>query len=151
MKQVVNDVFETLGGVAAGTVKQAVSDVKSGAEDIAKAVGAKPDDTGTKQNEPNPPAHTDEQYQKIKQAAKSRSTVRYRQIQEEIKLLEDKRKKELPKEITGKPGFSQEKAIKQLEEKPASAKATAGEKDKLPPLPAQRASKKAEMFRGASG
>lgn len=144
-KAIISDVFETLGGVAAGVGQQAVINVKAGAEDLAKAAGVKVDDsTSPKSNELTPPAHTDEQYRKIENAAKARSAAKYKQIQEEIRQLEEKRKKELPKQITGKPGFSEEKAVKQLEVKKEEEK-------KLPPLPAQRASKKTEMFRGASG
>lgn len=151
VKQVITDVFETLGGVAAGTGQQVVKSVKGGTEDIAKAVGVMPDDTPSFAGESQPNAQTDEQNKKIQSASNARSAAKYRQIQEEIKQIQLKRKQELPKQVTGKPGFSEEKAIKQLEEKPTFATATAGEKDKLPPLPAQRASKKAEAFRGASG
>lgn len=137
MKNIIADVFETLGGVIKGAGKQAGVDAKKAAEEASQSIGIK---TITPEEE-NPPAHTEEQYQKIDEAAKKRTAARYQQIQEEIKLLQDKRKKETPQNVAGSPGFSEEKAIKQLEEK----------KDSLPPLPAQRASRKTEMFRGTSG
>lgn len=132
-KQVVSDVFETLGGAAVGTAKK-----------TAEELGLKPAPDEGKEVQPSLPAQTPEQWQKIKEAAKSRAAARYRQIQEEIRLLQQKRKQELPKQVIGKPGFSEEKAVRQLEEKKEEEK-------KLPPLPAQRASRKTEMFRGVSG
>lgn len=151
MKRVVTDVFETLGGVATGTVKQAVSDVKKGGEEIAKAVGLKPDGATAAVNE-TPPAQTEEQYQKIKNAAENCTTARYKQIQEEIRQLQVKRERELPKQTTGKPGFDEGKAVKQLEMGGvASTEVSASQSKKPPPLAVQRATKKTEMFRGASG
>jgi hypothetical protein len=136
MKNTIADAFETLGGIVKGTGKQAAQDVKKAAEDIPESLGIK----AVTPEEETPPAHTEEQYQKIDEAGKKRTAARYRQIQEEIKLLQDKRKKETSQNETSTEP-SEEKAIKQLEEK----------KDDLPPLPAQRASRKTEMFRGTSG
>ena len=150
MKQVVTDVFETLGGMATGTVKQAASDVKKGGEEIAKAVGIKPDGATAAVNE-TPPAQTEEQYQKIENAAQGRTIAKYKQIQEEIRQLQVKREKELPKQVTGKPGFDEGKAVKQLEVGGAASTEIPSQSKKLPPLPVQRATKKTEIFRGASG
>lgn len=143
MKQVVTDVFETLGGVVSGTAKQVASDATKAVEEAAKAVGIKPENSANP-NDSSAPAHNEQQYANIERASRSRAVAKYRQIQEEIKQIQIEKKRELPKEIAGKPGFSEEKAIKQLEVKKEEEK-------KLPPLPIQRASKKAEMFRGASG
>jgi len=133
-KQIATDVFEILGGVAQSTGRQAVADVKE----------AFTSQTGKPQDDSAAPAHTEEQYQKIEQAAKKRAAARYKQIQEEIKRLQEKRRKEIPKTVSGKPGFDEGEAIKQL-------KTGKPEEKKLPPLPAQRASRKTEIFRGVSG
>lgn len=144
-KGIVSDVFETLGGMVKGTAKQAVSDAKKMGEQAAVELGlsqakAKQDDQQKK------PAQTEEQEKKIAQAAKMRTAAKYKQILEEIKQFQKKREQEIPKAVSGKPGFDEGKAIKQLETgKPED------DKKKLPPLPVQRATKKTEMFRGASG
>lgn len=151
-KQVVADVFETLGGVVSGTAKQAASDATKAVEEAAKAVSIKPENSANP-NDSSAPAHNEQQYANIERASRSRAAAKYRQIQEEIRKLQVKREKELPKQITGKPGFDEGKAVKQLEVgggTSAEVSASPG-KDKLPPLPVQRATKKTEMFRGASG
>ncbi|MBU2577399.1 hypothetical protein KKA69_01050 [Patescibacteria group bacterium] len=140
MRNIVAEALETLGGIVKGAGKQASQDAKKAVEDVPESLGLK----AITPEEENPPAHTDEQYKKIDEAAKKRTAVQYRQIQEEIKQIQDKRKKETPQNVAGSPGFSEEKAIKQLEEKKEDDK-------KLPPLPAQRSSRKTETFRGTSG
>lgn len=142
-KQVVSDIFETMGGAAKATGQQAASDVKKMGEDFLESLGVKPS-LGQKPPDPNIVQKDDEQMKNLNEADRSRSTARYQQIQEEIKALQKKRTQEIPKEIAGKPGFSEEKMIKQIETKQA-------DKKKPEPLPVKQASKKAEMFRGASG
>lgn len=142
-KQVVSDVFESLGGAAKATGKQAASDVKKMGEDFLESLGLKPAQS-QKPLEPDVNQKKEEQISQAQEADTSRSLSRYRQIQEEIRALQKKRSQELPKEITGKPGFDEGKAVKQLEMK-------AADKKKPPPLPAQRESQKAERFRGVSG
>jgi len=143
-KQVIADTFETLGSVVQGTGKQVADSVKKAGGDIAAELGLKQPPAPQQESTQPVPAHTPEQYQKIEEAAKKRAAARYREIQEEIKALQKKREKEVPKQVSGKPGFSEEKAVRQLEEKKEEEK-------KLLPLPVQRASKKTEMFRGTSG
>jgi len=144
-KQIISDTFETLGGVVQSTAGQVKQAVKQMGGDVAESLGLKPVQQQTQGGDAgNPPQQTEEQTKKIEQAAKKRADIQYRQIQGEIRAIEEGRKKELPKQITGKPGFSEEKAIKQLEEKKTEGK-------KLPPLPVRQASRKAEMFRGVSG
>lgn len=145
-KQIVADVFETLGGVAKSTGQQAGMQAKRSAEDVAKSLGLKSDEELIKEQQGPPAAHNQEQFKKIDEASQKRTLARYQQIQAEIKQLEDKRKNQTPEQVKGKPGFDEERTIKQLETGEVSKK-----EEKLPPIPAQRASRKAEMFRGASG
>lgn len=152
-KQIIADTFETLGGVVQSAGQQVISDVKKMGGDVAEQLGLKQPPKQVQDDKSQAPAQTQEQDEKIRQAAKKRAFAHYEQINAEIKAIGEERARKLPKEVTGKPGFSEEKAVKQLEErKPSSAEATAG-KEKLPPLPqsVSRAQKKAEMFRGASG
>jgi len=142
-KQIIADTFEILGGVAKSAGQQVVADAKKAGEDVAIELGVKTAQQQTQGDQTSSSTQTEEQTQKINEAAKKRTAARYQEIQAEIKELEEKRKRELPKEVSGKPGFDEDKKVKQLEiEK---------EKEKLPPIPVQRASKKAETFRGASG
>lgn len=142
-KQVVTDVFEALGGAAKATGQQAASDVKKMGEDFLESLGIKPA-AGSKPPDSNSAPKDNEQMKKISEADQTRSIARYQQIQDEIRVLQKKRVQEIPKEIAGKPGFDEGKAVKQLEMK-------AADKKKPPPLPAQRESQKAERFRGVSG
>lgn len=147
VKQVIGDFFETLGGMAKSTGQQVAIGVKKGGEDIARELGIKPkqsDEEAKQGGTTSLEVKSNEEIEAMKQKDKKKVLARYRQIQEEIKAIAQKKKTELPKSITGQAGFDKEKAIKQLEVKEE-------EKKKLPPLPAQRASRKAEMFRGVSG
>ncbi len=141
--KLVADSFETLGGV-----------VKQAGDDIAENIGLKPQsDTGTSEQsgQPQQQAQAD-QIKKMDEAGKKKAVARYRQIQEEIKQMQGKRRQEMVK--YSQPGFTDEEKqknqIKQLEEKPSFAKATDG-KNELPPLPVRRASQKTEKLRGVSG
>jgi len=140
-KQIIADTFEILGGVAKSAGQQVVADAKKAGEDVAIELGVKTAQQQTQGDQTSSSTQTEEQTQKINEAAKKRTAARYREIQAEIKELEDKRRNELPKEVSGKPGFDEKETVKQLKV----------EKEKLPPIPVQRASKKAETFRGASG
>lgn len=86
--------------------------------------------------------------QKMEAIAKQKAAQRYKEIQDQILLLAKKRQQELPKEVSGKPGFSEEKMIKQLEEE---KKPEAEKKKKEEPVALAQSKRKAEMFRGASG
>lgn len=162
MKQVIADTFETLGNVVQGTGKQVAADTKKAGEDVATELGLKQAPKTQQDDAQKTPAQTPEQYKKIEDSVKKRTAARYRQIQDEIRAIQAKKQQELPKYVTGSPGYDKDKAVKQLEveEKPSFAKAStdakaiadkSAGKEKLPPLPVQRASKKAEMFRGVSG
>lgn len=153
-KQIIADTFETLGGVAKSAGQQAVSDVKKAGEDVAIELGVKPAQQQFPADQTSAPAQTEEQTQKINEAAKRRSAARYQEIQAEIKQLQDKRSKELLQNVIEKPSLDEGKKVKQLETGPSFAPSAGGATEgegKLPPIPVQRASKKAEAFRGASG
>ncbi len=145
-KGVAADVFETLGGIVKGTGQQAVSDAKKMGEETAIELGLKTPAQGAADDSKKQDQAKEEQIKKMGEAAKQKSTARYKQIQEEIKRLQEKRKQEIPKQVSGKPGFDEGKMVKQLETgKPE------GEKKKLPPVNVQRERTKAERFRGVSG
>jgi hypothetical protein len=145
--RVVSDVFETLGGIVSGTKKQAASDLKKGAEDLAEGLGLKAPAPPTEMS----PAHNEEQFKKIEKAAEMRKISKYQKIQQEIAQLQKKREQELPAYLTGQPGFDQEKAIRQLEEGPIKPKEGEKKKEAVLPISVKRAQNKAERHRGASG
>lgn len=145
--QIITDSFETLGGAMQSGGKQVKQIVKKMGDDIAEGVGIQPSrDDSIPPEAKNPPAHNDAQYDKIEQAAKKRQIAKYKQLQDEILQLSKKRDQEMEKYHM--PGFTdeqkKEKQVQQLQEGQSPEK-------KLPPLPVQRAQKKTEMNRGASG
>lgn len=142
VKQVVADVFETLGGVAKSAGQQIVSNTKKAGEDIVEQLGITQTSASPADEQKKEP--TEEQLEKMRRASREKTVARYTEIQAQIKAIQKKKAKEIPEQVAGKPGFSEEKAVKQLEEKKE-------EKKKLPPLPVRRESQKAERFRGVSG
>jgi hypothetical protein len=146
-KQVVTDVFETLGGVAQSTGQQAATQVKKMGGDVLESLGAKPPvQTPTPAGSSPPTTPSSEQLQKMTAEAKAKAAAGLQKIQADIKAIQEKKKKEIPKQVSGKPGFDEGKMVKQLETgKPAE------EKGKLPPINVQRERTKAERFRGVSG
>lgn len=145
-KQTITDTFETLGKVAQSVGQQAVSDVKKMGEEVVVELGIKPSAQGGTDDNQKQDQAKEEEIKKMAAVSKQKSSARYKQIREEIRQMEQKRERQTPQPVSGKLGFDEGKAVKQLETgKPAE------DKKKLPPLPAQRASKKAEVFRGASG
>lgn len=155
----VSDAFETLGGMVKGTAKQAASDAKKMGEDVAVELGLKTAANPLQDDKVATPAHSEEQYKKIDDASKQRAASKYKQIQEEIRQLQIKRKQEEQAYSSGPVGQKAETTmIKQLEvaqQPKAKLEKTQAEMEKEEqkqlPLPAQRASKRTEMFRGASG
>lgn len=135
VNKIVADSFETLGK----TVKQM-------GDDVAENIGLKPANTaGTnEQGGQQQQVKQDDQLKKVEAQKKAAARKRYRELREEIKQLQEKRKQEMLK--YNRPGFTdeqkQQNQVRQLEEK---------KEDKLPPLPAQRAQRKTEMLRGVSG
>jgi hypothetical protein len=144
-KQVVTDVFETLGGVAQSTGQQATTQVKKMGGDVLESLGAKPGAPAVAQAGQSPStAPSPEQLQKMDAEAKAKAAAGLRKVQSEIKAIGEERKKEIPKQVSGKPGFSEEKMVKQLEEKKAEEK-------KLPPISVERKKTGIERIRGVSG
>lgn len=143
-KQIIADVFETLGGAAKQTGQQAVSNVKKAGEDVWESLGIKSANKEESDEQKKSPELAEKNLAKMKIADKKRAAANYQKLLGEIKQIQQRKKQEIPKQISGQPGFSEEKAVKQLETKKE-------EKKKLPPLPIQRATKKAEVFRGVAG
>ena len=149
--KIVADTFETLGSTTKSAGQQVVTTAKKMGEDVLEQLGV------TKQQNPQADDQkkgpNDEQIKRMEQSSNKRTISRYKELQAQIKAIQERRPKEIPKQISGKPGFSEEKAVKQIEEKPSFAKATAGEGEKLPPLPisVNRSRQKAERHRGVSG
>jgi len=137
-KTIIGETFEQLGKTAGQMVKQAVKEPGKMAEKAVGQIGLKPQPPEEK---PQEALST-----KISQEKERERRRRLALLQKEIKALQEKRTQELPKQITGKPGFSEEKAIKQLKEEEESKN-----KKPMEPLPVQRAKRKTEMFRGVSG
>ena len=123
-KQVVTDVFESLGGVAQSTGQQAATQVKKMGGDILESLGVKTSTPAPAQGDGSQPTTTPspEQLQKMDAQAKVKAAARYQKIQADIKAIQEKRKKEILKQVPGKPGFSEEKVVRQLEEKKAEEK-----------------------------
>lgn len=152
MKQIITDTFETLGGVAKSAGQQIVAGTKKAGEDIVEQLGITKTPASPTDGQKKEP--TEEQLEKMRQSSKKRTVARYKEIQAQIKAIQKDKAREIPKQVSGKPGFSEEKAVKQLEEKPSSVPTKSGTtagKGKLPPLPVRRESQKAERFRGVSG
>ena len=142
-KQVISDVFETLGGV-----------VKSTGQQAAVELGLKAQAQGATDNAQKQDQAKEEEIKKMKVAERQRTAAGYKKITEEIRQIQLKKRQEIPKEVSGKPGFDEGKAIKQIETGPSFAKASEGkeeDKKKLPPINVQREKTKAERFRGVSG
>jgi hypothetical protein len=145
-KGVVGDVFETLGGVAQSTGQQVATQVKKMGGDVLESLGAKSGAPAAAQTGQSPStAPSPEQLQKMAAEDKAKRAAGLQKIQSEIKIIQEKRKKEIPKQVSGKPGFDEGKMVKQLETgKPVE------QKGELPPI-VQRERAKAERFRGVAG
>jgi len=142
-KGVVGEVFETLGGVVQSTGQQAATQVKKMGGDVLESLGAKPG--APAQGDATTPSTTPsaEQIQKMGAQAKVKAAARYQKIQADIKAIQEKRKKEIPKQISGKPGFDEGKMVKQLE-------TGKKEEEKLPPIVREKKTR-IERVRGVSG
>ncbi len=147
VNKLVSDSFETLGDAAKSATVQVKQIVKQIGDDAAESLGLKPQtDQGTSEQNSQQAQQKAQDDQLKKQQAQQNAQVRkrYQQLQGEIKQIQAQRNQEMVK--YSQPGFTdeekQQKQIQQLQEK---------KEDKLPPLPVQRASKKTESMRGASG
>lgn len=120
VKQIIGETFEQLGQTAGQVVKQAAQEPGKIAETAAGQIGRPGPEPGIE-----PP-----QGQRLSSAQKAQKKVEEKRqltyLQAELGALAQKKAQELPKQVTGKPGFSEEKAIKQLE--------TQKEKKEIEPL-----------------
>ncbi len=119
-KQIIGETFEQLGQTVKQTGKQIVGEPGKVAETAARQAGIKPE-PGIEQPQGKglTPAQMAQKREKEKQRLSS--------LQTELKALQQKQTQELPRQISGKPGFSEEKAIKQIQIEKE-------EKKKLPPM-----------------
>jgi len=152
---IVSDTFEILEQLGS----QAVSGAKQVPKKIAKQV-KKSLETGFGSQKPagsqpleNNQTHIAEQQQiqKMEEIAKRKAAQRYLEIQRQILAIVHRKQQELPKQITGKPGFSEEKMIRQLEEEKKPEAERKAEQARKEPLPLKKEKRKAEMFRGVAG
>jgi len=137
-KQIITDVFEQLGSTVKQAGKQIVKLPGEVAETAVEQTGVKPDF----KNEYNQPETALEKAQKEQ---KRRRVITA--LESELQDIRRQRTQELPKQITGKPGFSEEGAIKQLEYQGEAKK-------KLPPVviaAKQKAGTGERRVRGVSG
>jgi len=155
---IISDTFEALEQLGGQMKQQTKQAGKIMANEAKKSLGLAPKDQsgqevegGSGQKTQGQQKSQTVQIQQMEAIAQKKAAQRYKQIQEQILAISHKKQQELPKEVTGKPGFSQEKMVQQLEEqkKPeAEKKAEQAEKE---PIPLQRAKRKQEMHRGTSG
>ena len=117
VKQIIGETFEKLGQTIGQTAQQIVQEPGKMAETAAKQVGIQ-SETGVEQP----------QGQALNPAQQAqKETKRRRQLaafQAELGDIQRQQVQELPRQITGKPGFSEERMIRQLKMK---------EEENLPP------------------
>lgn len=150
-KQVISDVFETLGGVVQSAGQQAVSDAKKMTEEAAIELGLKPQAQGAVDDAQKQDQTKEEEINKMKAVESQKTAAGYKKITEEIRQIQLNRKQKIPKEVSGKPGFDEGKMVKQIETGPEVPEKKEEDKKKLPPINVQRERSKTERFRGASG
>lgn len=155
---IISDTFEALEQLGSQTVKGAAQVPKKILEQGKQQLGIGAKDQGiegggtqTKGQSGQANAGQGQQIQKMESVAKQKALQRYKEVQEQILAIGKKRQQELPKDVTGKPGFSEDKMIKQLEEEKKPEAEKKKEQMAKEPLPMQREKRKAEMFRGAAG
>jgi len=149
MPPIISDTFEALENLGGQMKQQTKQAAKTIVQEGKKSLGLGPKRIETETERKK--VAEQQQIQKMEQVAKQKAAQRYRQIQEQILAVSKRKQQELPKYITGKPGFSEEKMIKQLEEEKKPEAEKKAEQAKKEPLPLQREKRKAEMFRGAAG
>lgn len=151
--RIVSDTFEALENLKTQAKQQATQAVKKTVGQIPKSLetGFKGRPQTSTQNEEQAKQVSDEQIKKMEELSKKKAAQRYKEIQQQILAIAHKKQQELPKYITGKPGFSEEKMIKQLEEEKKPEAEKKREQAAKEPLPLQREKRKAEMFRGVAG
>lgn len=151
---IISDTFEALGQLGGQAKQQAKQVVKKTVGQISQSLetgfgGQKTRQTGQVGEAKD---QTEQQkIQKMEEIARQKAAQRYRQIQEQILAISKRKQQELPKQVTGKPGFSEEKMIRQLEEEKKPEVQKEAEQAREEPLLLQRKKRKTEMFRGVAG
>jgi hypothetical protein len=144
MKTIVADTFEQLGGVVSGTAQQAkkmpADLVDKAGEQLGLRTEKGAEDTAISGQKLNQGKLTQgEITKKIAKAEKVRSLLHYREIQEEIRRLQEKRKKAIWEQEQIK---RQQEELKVIEEK---------KKPTVFQWARDRAKQAVERFRGVSG
>ena len=124
---IITDTFENLGQTVQPVVQEPAKIIETAAQQagIINTGG----DQGIEKPQGASPVQQAKNQQKQVQA-KQRLTY----LEDELKQIQAQTKQELPKQVSGKPGFSEEKAIKQVELEKK-------EKKELPPVVAAAKSK----------
>lgn len=123
VKQIVADTFETIGDTFQKSGKQVVMIPFQIGEEVVRQLGIR-----TK-NEENQEQPRNDLKQSNPEIAKRNAFAvrRIGELEAEIKAIVQNKAQEIPKNVSGTPGFSEEKMIKQFETEKK-------EKDKLPPV-----------------
>lgn len=158
---IISDTFEALENLAGQTVKSAVQVPKKIVEQGKKQLGLGAIDktdkgieggtVGQTKSGADPTQVKNQQIQRMEQVAKQKANQRYKEIQQQILAISHQKQQEVPEEMKGKPGYSEEKMIRQLEEEKKPEAQRKAEQAAKEPIPLQRERRKAEMHRGASG
>lgn len=123
VKQIIADTFETIGDTYQQAGKQIVMIPFKAAEEVLKQFGPRPKTEENQEKQDGAASQQNTGIVKRKASANSRIS----ELEAEIKAISQKRTQEIPKSVSGTPGFSEEKMIKQFENEKK-------EKDKLPPV-----------------
>lgn len=108
VKQVVGETFEKLGQIIGQTAQQVVQEPGKMAETAAEQAGLT-SEAGTEKSSTAPtPAQTAQ-----KEAKRRRQLAAF---QAELQDIQTQKTQELPKQITGKPGFTREAGIRQIKQ-----------------------------------
>ena len=144
---IISDTFEALEQLVSQIETQTKQTAKTIVNEGKKYLGLEPKDqqgqameggsgTNPQQSQQSPKSQLP--IQKMEQVAKQKAAQRYKQIQEQILAIANKRQQELPKQVSGKPGFSEDKMVKQLEEEKKPEAERKREQMEKEPIPMQR-------------
>jgi hypothetical protein len=139
--QIITDTFEALGQTAGQAVQQTVQEPGKIAETAGQQAGVI--NSGGDKGVEHPQCASPVQQAK-NQASQAQAKQRLTYLEDELRQIQAQAKQELPKQVSGKPGFSEEKAVKQVELEKK-------EKKELPPVVAvakNKASAEKRQFGG---
>lgn len=124
VKQIISDTFETIGDTYQQAGKQVVIIPFKAAEEVIKQfVGPRPTVEQNQEKQDNVTPQQNPEFAKRKASA----ARRINELEAEVQAIVQKKAQEIPKNVAGKPGFSEENMVKQFETEKK-------EKDKLPPV-----------------